>query len=120
MPACSAFYKKFVRPRVVTYFSAELEATEHFFYLAGVLPWAPGMTSATIGYTLWNRQHKDDDLALTVLVALGAPHGGGEFAHAEHGYAHAVRNDSPTAAVRRAERHEHRQRKVVVLVLTIP
>ena len=66
--------------------------TEHFFYLAGVLPWAPGMTSATIGYTLWNRQHKDDDLALTVLVALGAPHGGGEFAHAEHGYAHAVRN----------------------------
>jgi len=31
-----------------------------------------------------------------------------------------VRNDSPTAAVRRAERHEHRQRKVVVLVLTIP
>ena len=68
------------------------EATEHFFYLAGVLPWAPGMTSATIGYTLWNRQHKDDDLALTVLVALGAPHGGGEFAHAEHGYAHAVRN----------------------------
>jgi hypothetical protein len=27
-----------------------------------------------------------------VLVALGAPHGGGEFAHAEHGYAHAVRN----------------------------
>ena len=77
---------------MVTYFSAELEATEHFFYLAGVLPWAPGMTSATIGYTLWNRQHKDDDLALTVLVALGAPHGGGEFAHAEHGYAHAVRN----------------------------
>ena len=64
---CSAFYKKFVRPRVVAYFSAELEATEHFFYLAGVLPWAPGMTSATIGYTLWNRQHKDDDLALTVL-----------------------------------------------------
>ena len=67
LPICSAFYKKFVRPRVVAYFSAELEATEHFFYLAGVLPWALGMTSATIGYTLWNRQHKDDDLALTVL-----------------------------------------------------
>ena len=90
--ACSAFYKKFVRPRVMAYFSAELEATEHFFFLADALCWAPGITSATIGYTLWNRQHKDDDLALTVLVALGAPHGGGEFAHAEHGYAHAVRN----------------------------
>jgi len=91
-PTRSAFYNKVIRPKVLAYFAAELESTESFFYGARVRTWARGVTSATIGYTLWNRQHVDDDLALTVLVAIGAPHAGGEFAHAEHGYAHAVRN----------------------------
>ena len=87
----SAFYNAVVRPRVLDYFAAELETTEDFFYVAGVRTFALGVTSATVGYSLWNRQHVDDDLGLTILVAMGTPHAGGEFAHGMMGYAHAVR-----------------------------
>ena len=38
-----------------------------------------------------NRQHTDDDLGITMLVAHGEPAGGGEFCHSAHGRAHHVR-----------------------------
>lgn len=79
-------------PKVCKYFAAELEATASFFYKEGLRSFAKAVTGATIGFSLWNRAHLDDDLGLTILVALGAPSRGGEFAHPEVGRAHHIRH----------------------------
>ena len=67
-----------------------LDATEDFFIKAKLTLWSTAATGATLGVSLWNRAHTDDDLGLTVLVAQGKPTAGGEFAHPAHGLAHQV------------------------------
>ena len=86
----SAWYAKTVYLRVIKYFAGIFDATNDFFHNADLAFWARAATGATLGVSLWNRSHIDDDLALTVLVAQGGAAAGGEFAHAAHGLAHAV------------------------------
>ena len=48
-------------------------------------------TSITCGHLFFNRAHEDDDLWLTVLVAVGECAAGGGFAHPSCGVVQAVR-----------------------------
>jgi len=88
----SSFYHDKVYPKILKYFAVELDATEQFFYEHDIVTFAPAANGATIGELLWNRQHGDDDLGITCLVAHGEPAGGGEFCHSAHGRAHRVRS----------------------------
>ena len=81
----SSFYHDKVYPKILKYFAVELDATEQFFYEHDIVTFAPAANGATIGELLWNRQHGDDDLGITCLVAHGEPAGGGNSAIAPMG-----------------------------------
>lgn len=85
------FLKHFVMPRVEKYLFALLDTPrDRYASLDVSCPFLRGYTSATCGHLFFNRMHTDEDVWVTVLVALGDCARGGGFAHATAGVVHQV------------------------------
>ena len=86
-----ALMRTHVLPRVQQYFFDLLDAPCDMFHEHGLLhAFVSYFCGATCGHLFFNRHHADDDLWVTILVALGACTVGGGFAHMEAGVIHAV------------------------------
>ena len=81
-----------VMPKVRKYFADLLDAPRELLQRHGVgTTFVDYFTSITCGHLFYNRAHSDNDLWITILVALGDCECGGGFVHPGCGVVQAVR-----------------------------
>ena len=81
-----------VMPKVRKYFADLLDAPRELLRRLGVgTTFVDYFTSITCGHLFYNRAHSDNDLWITILVALGDCECGGGFVHPGCGVVQAVR-----------------------------
>ena len=87
-----ALLLKSVIKRVRTYFADVLDAPRETLRAFGVgRAFVDYFTSMTCGHLFFNRAHADEDLWITILIALGDCARGGGFAHPGCGVVQEVR-----------------------------
>ena len=90
--ALRTFLRKHVVPRVRMLFPATCDVPASMFAELGVADAFVSLwPSVTCGHLFFNRTHCDEDVWLTVLVAVGECARGGGFAHVASGVVHALR-----------------------------